>query len=114
MRKLCAFLLVALGALAQPAFAGEGTGRVIGLIPYASTEELLFVKTEQTSASTPACNTSQRFVLKAGSLYFKTTQAALLAALHAGTEVRVIGAGTCNAWPNSEDIAYVCFGVTPC
>jgi hypothetical protein len=105
--------LIAAMSITSVASAGEGAGRITGLIPFATTEEVFFIKVE-TASNLPSCNSSQRFVLRSSAINFKTNVASLLAAYHAGTVVRIIGGGTCNTWSNSEDVAYICFGETPC
>ena len=94
--------------------AGAGTGKVLGYIPYSTGgQELFFIKMEQ-QLDIPACNTSQRLTMPASDPRFKSTQAAVLAALMAGTPVVAKGKGTCNNFGNSEDLDYVCLGNTPC
>lgn len=95
-------------------FAGTGTGKVIGYIPFSSgSEEVFFIKVENLSNS-PDCNNSSRFTMKSSDPKFKATQAAVLAALMSGMEVRATGLGTCNHFSNSEDLQYICLGNIPC
>lgn len=108
------FFLFLLVAVSPFAFSAAAQDRVLGLLPFSSgTNEMFFAKME-TLQTTPACNTSGRFTMVSTNARYKQTFAALLAAYHAGTYVRVYGTGTCNNWSNSEDIAYVCFGDIQC
>jgi hypothetical protein len=91
------------------------TGKIAGWIPYsAGSEELLFLSIDQSPANLPACNTTVRYVIGSSDPRFKGTRAAVIAAHAAGQTVKVVGKGTCSAFSNSEDIAYVCVGNIPC
>ena len=100
--------------ISSVAFGGVGTGKVTGIIPYSSgTDEMFFIKLENIS-STPACNGTSRFTMKSTHPAYKGTYSAVLAALMSGMTVRATGKGTCNNFSNSEDLMYICLGVTPC
>lgn len=106
--------LLALITISSTAIAGNATGKIIGFIPYAQgTEEIFFINVENLTG-TPSCNNSLRFTMKGSDPKFKATQAAVLAAFMAGTQVIAKGAGTCNNFGNSEDLNYICLGYTPC
>ena len=112
MKKL--LLLVAF-LYAGFCIAGTGTGKITGVIPYtkSSGEKIFFIKVEQ-SVDSPSCNVTNRFVLSDTNPSFSTTVSAALAAYHAKTEVKVIAAGSCNYWSNSEDAKHICFGDIAC
>lgn len=103
--------------LYSTALAATAQGRVLAIMPLSlNNDELFFIKVEtmQSSPATPACNTTGRFTMLSTSARYKPTFAVLLAAYHAQTPIWVYGAGTCNNWSNSEDIAYICSGETSC
>ena len=96
-------------------FAGTGTGKVLGVLPYSKStgEKIFFIKVEQ-KAESPSCNTTNRFVLSDTDPSFDIYVSALLAAYQAGTSVIVKGTNTCDVWSNSEAISRVCFGEIAC
>jgi hypothetical protein len=96
------------------AFAGIGTGKITGIIPYSSGgNEMFFIKVENLS-DTPTCNVTTRFTMKSDNPAYKGTYAAVLAALMSGMTVKATGHNTCNNFSNSEDLRYICLGNTPC
>ena len=62
-------------------WAGEGRGKINGVIPYAKSggEKLFFVSVEDTQDPL-SCNTTRRFVISSTNHVFDTTVSALLAA----------------------------------
>lgn len=110
--KFIGALVLSLFSIAS--FGGTATGKVVGFIPYSSgSEEMFFIKVENISAPV-SCNTTSRFTMKSSNPRFKSTQATVLAALMAGTQVTANGLGSCNSWSNSEDLDYICLGAIPC
>jgi hypothetical protein len=111
-------LLLGFGAflIAASAFGSTGTGKITGLIPYfEGNEEFLFIRVENISSNTPACNSSGRYVIKStNNPHFKYTQSAVLAAFMAGTPVIVNGKNTCDTYGNSETLWYMCLGTIQC
>lgn len=103
-------------AFSMASYAGTGTGKITGIIPYASGgDEILLIKIENTSSDTPSCNTTIRFAMKnTGNLNFKSTQVAALAAMMAGSNVIIRGGNTCDAWGNAETLLYLCVGNISC
>lgn len=110
--KACLTLLL----LSSVSFAaGSGAGVVTGYIPAAAgATEFFLVSTQSILGTTPSCNTTSRFALSAADPKYKAVLASIVAAYHAGTQVYIVGAGTCTVWGNAEDISYVCFGSVPC
>lgn len=110
-------ILLGIGAfvIATSALASTGTGKITGLVPYTvSGTEVLFIKIENTSSDTPACNWSQRYAIKSTSPHFKYTQSVALAAFMSGTPVLIRGANNCDVYDNAETFSYLCIGTTPC
>ena len=111
MKVAISLLLIISSSLS---FAGSATGKITGYIPYSSgQEELLFIKVENI-VSSPTCNTTSRFTMRGDNIKYKSTNAAVLAALMAGTPVIAKGKGVCSNFSNSEDLEYICLGSTPC
>ena len=108
------FVLLALAVFATTADAGAQSGKVAGFVPYKNSSggEMIIFKLEGNVGS--GCNVSQRFAIDASSQHFKGTQAAILAAFHAKTELRVVYNETCNVFGNAWDVSYVCAGAINC
>lgn len=99
----------------MPVHAEDGSGRILGYIPYASGgKEVLIVRAENLSGSRPGCNSSARFAISSANVNFKSTQSAIMAAMASGARVYIRGQGTCSAWGNAEDFSYVCIGDISC
>lgn len=96
------------------AHSASETGKIIGYIPYTlGSEEMFFIKLDKND-NAEQCNTYGRFTMTSSNPRFKSTQAAVLAAFMAKTEVTVRGLGSCNNSQGSEDMNYICLGVIPC
>ena len=95
-------------------FAGTASGKITGYIPYSTGQNGLFFIKVENAVNTPTCNTTTRFTMRNDNPKYNSTNAAVLAALMAGTTVVVKGNGTCDNFGNSEDLAYICLGSTPC
>lgn len=107
--------LLCIVIMVPSSFAGTGTGKIIGVLPYSKpTGEKLFFITVETKENTASCNVTNRFVLSDTYAAFDITVSAALAAYHAKTEVTIKGLGSCNYWSNSEDVNQICFGSIAC
>lgn len=107
--KIISGILAVCCLLSAPAFGSEAMGRVVGIMPFSSGDaEILIFRIENATAS--GCNTTARYTITSDNKRYKGTFATILAAYHAGTSVRVWGAGTCNNYGDSEDVAFVCDG----
>jgi hypothetical protein len=107
--KIASGILALCCFLSAPAFASEIIGRVVGIMPLSSgTNELVIFRIENATAS--GCNTTARYAMSSANPKYKGTFATLLAAYHAGTQVRVWGAGTCATYGDSEDVSFICDG----
>ena len=111
MKKVAFALLVFHVALAN---AGSQAGRISGFVPYTNFvgREILIFKLENNPSS--GCNASGRYAIDSSSPHFKATQAAIIAAFHAQTDVFVVFTESCNTWVNAWDVAYVCTGTINC
>lgn len=111
MKKIIALLLATASSFT---FAGAGTGKILGYLPFsAGSTEIFFVNSEN-NLNQISCNTTNRYAMSASDPKYKSTQAALMAAFMAGSQVVVKGKGSCNVWANAEDIDYICLGTIPC
>ena len=114
MKKHLSLILFAL--LPAWAVAGSQSGKIIGYMPYSDgstgSAEILLIKLDSSVIS--GCNTTGRLVLSSTSVSFKSSQAAIMAAYHSQSVVKVNYNETCTRWPNSWDANYVCVGNVNC
>jgi len=114
VNKISAIAVVASVLLGgSGAVLGEsGTGTVTGYISsYTGSTEVFLVATSDVTGTHAVCNNTGRFVVSPAHPAYKTILATLLAAYTTGSPVIVVGAGTCNTFPNNaEDIAYIVGG----
>ncbi len=105
----CVLFLAALSAL-----AGTQSGKITGYVPYSNGQkEVLLVKLENIDEVERGCNTTARFAMDSDSPKFKATQAAVIAAFHSQTEVKVKYSETCT-YAASWDISFICVGNINC
>ena len=113
MKKIIFAITLILTAANVSADLPYTTGEVTGYIASEANGKELFVFQ---TAGQPAngCNTTARFAVDDSSLLYKGTQAAVIAAYHSKSQVRVYYKDTCNALGNAADIRWVCVGNIPC
>lgn len=105
---LLTFILSSFNAL-----AARQVGKITGIIPYESYgKKIVIFKIENNIAQ--GCNVTGRFAFDESKKNFDLMSSAILSAFHAGTTVQVEYSNSCNAWGNSYDIQYICFGDIPC
>lgn len=87
--------------------AGEQTGKV-AMVQARSSDGLVSVELEGAHTGKPDCAKYSYWMVKAeDSGAGKRQYAALLAAKLSGKTVKLLGANTCNRWPDGEDIESV-------
>lgn len=105
--------LLSLAAGLSGANAVTVGGNVSGYVSVSDTAgPVLLVKLD--SSSVEGCNTSGRFAISSTDTRYKATLAAVMAAYHAQSPVKVVYNQTCTAWSNSYDMSYVCVGGVGC
>lgn len=116
MKRFTILLGLFVPALAMGATVSEKSesAKVLGYIPYSQGSVEILIVNHAASQTPIACNTTRRYAMSSTNPRFAATRAAIVAAYHGQTPVRIKGAGTCAVWDNAEDINYVCIGETPC
>lgn len=107
-----AFILLIM-TFTLPVFAASQVGEITGYIPYSSGSKTIMIFKLKNNVVN-GCNTTGRFAIASTSPRFKATEAAVLAAFHSKTPVRVAYLNSCNAWGNSADVNYICVGDINC
>lgn len=111
MNKLLIFGICLFSSIVS---AGNATSKITAYIPYSSGNEEMFFIYMSNFTDKVTCNTTSRFTMKSSNPKFKATQAAVLAAYFAKTDVHAKGLGTCSNFSNSEDLNYLCLGISNC
>jgi|GEM_PF-1441298 len=116
MKKILVVLTLILSS--HSVFATNVSGKITGVLPFpVGGVDAIFIKIdiESTSNAPIACNATQRFVMKStNNPHFALTQSSLLAAMMAGTSVKVSGNGLCDTFNNAETFTYICLGDVFC
>ena len=105
------FLLLAIAS--SNAIAERQVGIVSGVIVSEENDKkLFFFKLKNNLVS--GCNTTGRYAFDESKDNYYLMSSAILTAFKMKEEVTVEYTPTCNAWPNSFDIRYVCMGDINC
>lgn len=111
MKKIVTLIIFAFCLVAKA--ESYQSAKVIGFIPYDfQGRELFFVQIEGNVSG--GCNTTGRFVIDSSQPRFKSVRAAIMASFYAQLPIVAAYTQTCNTYPNSWDLAYVCVGPIPC
>jgi len=113
MKKFVALIIFAFCLVANAENYQSQSAKITGFVPYDfQGKELFFVQIEGNVAG--GCNTTGRFVIDSSQPRFKSVRAAIMASFYAQLPIVVAYANTCNTYPNSWDLSYVCVGSIPC
>jgi len=110
MKKALVALGLLLGGVTNASGRGFGGGRVTQIIiqQYGSAGVLIFRVEGRGGA--PACATTGRFAVPLSGASGRAMYATLQTQFARGDTVGVDGLGTCNTWPDSEDVNYLWIG----
>ena len=109
-RTICMTVVAAALLPSLPAWADTFTGRITGYT--SATTPMLFVRLE--NGPLGGCNTTGRFVMDGNTPKYKATLAAVMAAFHTQTPIKVHYTTTCNTWRYDWDLQFARVGDIQC